>query len=54
VEVFDPASTRDYPGPYFTASTVLLTPLHGKSRKHRFQQHLQYCMRIRCSGNVFT
>jgi hypothetical protein len=30
------------------------TPLYGPSRKHRFQQYLYCCMRIRCHGNVFT
>jgi hypothetical protein len=38
-----------------TAPTIFLTTtLHGPSRKHRFQQHLCCCVRIRCSGNVFT
>jgi hypothetical protein len=32
----------------------LITPLHGPSRKYRFQQYLYCCKRIRCSGNVFT
>jgi hypothetical protein len=37
------------------ASTVLLiTPLHGPSGKHRFQQYLYFCMRIVCRGNVLT
>jgi hypothetical protein len=41
--------------PTTIASTVLLiTPLHGPSRKHLFQQHLYCCMRIRCCWNMFT
>jgi hypothetical protein len=32
----------------------LITPRHGLSRKHRFQQYLCCCMSIRCCGNVFT
>jgi hypothetical protein len=36
------------------ASTVLITPFHGPSRKHRFEHYLYCCMRIRCRGNVFT
>jgi hypothetical protein len=37
------------------ASIVLLiTSLHGPSRKHRFQQYLYRCMSVRCRGNVFT
>jgi hypothetical protein len=32
----------------------LTTPLHGPSRKHRFQKYLYCCIRIRCRGNVFT
>jgi hypothetical protein len=31
-----------------------ITNLHGPNRKHRFQQYLYCCLRIRCSGNVFT
>jgi hypothetical protein len=44
--------------PYRTdlvAPTVfLITPLHGPSRKHRLQQYLCCCMRIRSRGTVFT
>jgi hypothetical protein len=44
--------------PYRTDSVApiffLITPLHGLSTKHRFQQYLYCCMRIRCRGNVFT
>jgi hypothetical protein len=36
------------------ASVVLITPLHGPSRKHRFEQYIYCCMYICCSGNVFT
>jgi hypothetical protein len=36
------------------SSVFLITPLHGPSRKHRFQQYFYCCMRIRCRGNVFT
>jgi hypothetical protein len=32
----------------------LITPLHGTSRKHRFQQYLYCRVLIRCRGNVFT
>jgi hypothetical protein len=32
----------------------LITSLHGPIRKHRFQQYLHCCIRIRCSVNVFT
>jgi hypothetical protein len=28
--------------------------LHGPSVKHKFQQYLSCCMRIRCRGNVFA
>jgi hypothetical protein len=31
---------------------LFITPLHGPSIKHRFQQYLYCCMRIRCSRNV--
>jgi hypothetical protein len=33
---------------------LLITTLHGQSRKHRFQQHLSCCVRILSSGNVFS
>jgi hypothetical protein len=36
------------------ASTVLITSLHRPSTKHHFQQYLYCCMRIHCSGSVFT
>jgi hypothetical protein len=37
------------------ASVVLfITPMHGPSRKHRFQQYFYCSMRIRYRGNVFT
>jgi hypothetical protein len=37
-------------GTDFVASVVLLvTPLHGPSRKTRFQKYLYCCMRIRCA-----
>jgi hypothetical protein len=37
------------------ASVVLLiTPLHGPSRTHRFQQYLYCHMCSRCRGNMFT
>jgi hypothetical protein len=36
------------------ADVLLIIILHGPSRKHRFQQYLYCCMRVRCSGNVFT
>jgi hypothetical protein len=32
----------------------LITPLHGPSRKRRFQQYHCCCMRIRCRENVST
>jgi hypothetical protein len=32
----------------------LLTPLHGPSRKHSFQEYLYCCMRICWHDNVFT
>jgi hypothetical protein len=38
----------------FPSVVLLIMPLHGPSRKHRFQQYLCICMRIRCRGNVFT
>jgi hypothetical protein len=31
-----------------------LSPLHRQSRKHRFQQYLYCCMRIRCRGMFLT
>jgi hypothetical protein len=31
----------------------LITPFHGPSRKHRFQQYLYCCMCMRCCGKVF-
>jgi hypothetical protein len=31
-----------------------ITTLHGPNRKHRFQQFLYCCLRIRCRGNLFT
>jgi hypothetical protein len=34
--------------------SLLITPLHGPSSKHRFQQYLYCSMRIRCHGNIFT
>jgi hypothetical protein len=43
-EVFDPAFTQE----------VLITTLHGPSRKHCFQQYLYCCMSIRFLGNMFT
>jgi hypothetical protein len=36
------------------ASVVLITPLRGSSRKHRFELFLYCCMRICCRENVFT
>jgi hypothetical protein len=40
--------------PHGVASVVhLTTPLHGPSRKHRFQQYL-CCMLSRCRGNMST
>jgi hypothetical protein len=35
-------------------SFLLRIPLHGPSRKHRFQHYLYCCIRIRCRGNMFT
>jgi hypothetical protein len=32
----------------------LITPLYGRSRKHRFHQWLYCCVRIRCRGNMLT
>jgi hypothetical protein len=53
--------------PYFTVSdlrlpfssplapvVLLITPRHGPSREHRFQQSLYCSVRIRCSGNLLT
>jgi hypothetical protein len=34
--------------------TVPVTSRHCPRRKHHFQQFLHCCIRIRCSGNVFT
>jgi hypothetical protein len=53
VEVLDPLpSTRERS---ILASTVVrITPLHGSSRTHRFQQYLYFCIRIRCRETVFT
>jgi hypothetical protein len=45
VEVFDVASTRNI---------LLITPLHGPSSKHRFQQYLYCYMRVHWSKNVLT
>jgi hypothetical protein len=60
-ELFLPKSKLLYDGRitanhFVLAPTIvlLITPLHGPSRKHRFQQYLYCCMRIRCCGNVFT
>jgi hypothetical protein len=33
---------------------LLITSLHGPSKKHRLQQYLNCCMSIRCHGNAFT
>jgi hypothetical protein len=33
---------------------VFITTLHGPNRKHRSQQFLNCCLRIRCRGNLFT
>jgi hypothetical protein len=39
----------------FSSQTVILiTPLHGPSRKYRVQRYLYRCMGIRCRGNVFA
>jgi hypothetical protein len=40
--------------PFLASVALLITHLHGPSRKHCFQQYLSCCMRIRCRGNVFT
>jgi hypothetical protein len=52
LEVFNPASTR--PTPPSPTTPCYITPLHGPSRKHRFQGFLFCCMHIRCRGNMFT
>jgi hypothetical protein len=39
---------------YSASEVILMTLLHGPNRKHRFQQYLCCCMRIRYRGNVFT
>jgi hypothetical protein len=53
-----PAASFPHRLPYTTDSVVptvfIITPLHGPSRKHRFQQHLYCCMLIRRRGNVST
>jgi hypothetical protein len=46
VEVLDPASTW--------VVLFFVTTLHGLNRKHRSQQFLYCCLRIRCRGNLFT
>jgi hypothetical protein len=33
---------------------LLITPLHGPNRKHRFQQYFYCYMCIRCRGDMFT
>jgi hypothetical protein len=40
--------------PSLASVVFLITPLHGPSRKHRFQQYLYCCILIRCLGTVFT
>jgi hypothetical protein len=44
--------------PHRTHSDVpiffLVTHLHGPNRKHRFEEYIYCCMRIRYRGNVFT
>jgi hypothetical protein len=42
--------TTDLVAPF----VILITPLHGSSRKHRFQRYLYCCMHIICRGNVFN
>jgi hypothetical protein len=41
-------------GDSLASIVLLITPLHGPSRKHRFQQYLYCRMRIRCRGYMFT
>jgi hypothetical protein len=40
--------------PILAPLALLITPLYGHSRKHRFQQYLCCCLRIRSGGNMFT
>jgi hypothetical protein len=40
--------------PVLTPTVLLKAPLHEPVRKHRFQQYIYCCMRIRCRGEVFT
>jgi hypothetical protein len=40
--------------PILVSIFLLITPLHGPSIKHRFQQYLYCRMHIHCSGNVST
>jgi hypothetical protein len=51
--VFRPLLHTWFP-PTLTSIVLLITPLHGPSRKRRFQQYLYCCMSIRCRGNMFT
>jgi hypothetical protein len=39
---------------WVTPIVLLITPLHGPSMKHRFQQYLYCSVHIRCHGNVPT
>jgi hypothetical protein len=50
VEVFEPAPTRVSAN---ASIALFITPLHGPSRKRRFQNYLYFCMRNRCIGNVY-
>jgi hypothetical protein len=40
--------------PVLASTVLLITSLHGPSRKPRFRQYLYCCMRMICRRNVFT
>jgi hypothetical protein len=37
-----------------TSTLFFIAILRGPNRKHRLQQYLYFCFRIRCRGNIFT
>jgi hypothetical protein len=49
-DLFCMTSVLKSPHNYIWFNCPPYSPLHGPSRKHRFQQYLYFCMRIRCRG----